>query len=89
MTSSDPSRTVSSVSRKTGPLYNSEDEALPAPSLSWRAGSTLVMGTVGVLVRTFMFGLCRTQVNGLEGFTKLLDERKNIDERQRGLITGS
>jgi monolysocardiolipin acyltransferase len=88
MTTPDPSRTASSVSRKAGPLYSSQDEPLAAPSLSWQAGSTFVMGTVGVLVRTFFHGLSRPTVTGLEEFTKLLDERKNVNERQRGMITG-
>lgn len=57
------------------------------PDLGSRAGSVLVMGAVGILVRSFMYGLSRPQVNGLDKFLELLDERRNVNERQRGLIT--
>lgn len=57
------------------------------PDLSHRVGSRLVMGAVGILVRSFMYGLSKPQINGLDKFLELLDERRNINERQRGLIT--
>ena len=33
-------------------------------------------------------GLNSVDVHGLDGFLKLLDRRKDIDSRERGLITG-
>lgn len=59
-----------------------------APSLPWRAGSTVVMGVTGLLSRGFLFGASRTEVHGLEGFLKLLDARQDVQGRERGLITG-
>lgn len=60
----------------------------PKPSLSWQIGSSITMGTIGVLSRLFMFGANRTEVHGLEKFLVLLDEREDIESRKRGLITG-
>lgn len=58
------------------------------PSLSWRIGSSITMGAIGVLSRLFMFGANKTEVHGLEDFLALLDEREDINSRKRGLITG-
>ncbi|KAK8214563.1 hypothetical protein IWZ01DRAFT_500196 [Phyllosticta capitalensis] len=60
-----------------------------APSLPWRCGSVATMGIVGLLCRGFLSGLSNLEVNGLDKFLRLLDERKNVDGRQRGLITVS
>lgn len=60
----------------------------PQPSLPWRVGSASVMGLVGSISRLFMFGVNRTEVHGLVQFLELLDERRNIDGRERGLLTG-
>lgn len=60
----------------------------PQPSLSWRIGSSITMGTVGVMSRLFMFGANRTEVHGLENFLELLDTREDIENRKRGLVTG-
>ena len=35
-----------------------------------------------------MFGTNITEIHGLDGFLKLLDERKDVEKRTRGLITG-
>ena len=35
-----------------------------------------------------MFGTNSTEIHGLDGFLKLLDERKDVEKRTRGLITG-
>lgn len=48
----------------------------------------LVMGVTGLVTRGFLYGLSSTRVQGLDGFLKLLDERSNVDGRERGLITG-
>lgn len=60
----------------------------PPPSPLWRAGSTAIMAFTGTLTRAFMHGLNWQDAYGLDEFLKLLDERADIDGRQRGLITG-
>jgi monolysocardiolipin acyltransferase len=47
------------------------------------------MGAVGALCRGFLYGLSNTEVHGLDGFLELLDERENVERRERGLITGN
>ncbi|KAF2728712.1 hypothetical protein EJ04DRAFT_448817 [Polyplosphaeria fusca] len=64
------------------------DEQPSAPSAPWRATSALTMGAVGLLCRGFLFALSTTEANGLDSFLELLDERENVAERQRGLLTG-
>lgn len=46
------------------------------------------MGVVGSISRVVLFGANRTEVHGLEDFLKLLDGKRSIEDRQRGLITG-
>ena len=46
------------------------------------------MGFIGILTRTFMYGANSMETHGLDGFLNLVDERRVIDERERGLITG-
>jgi len=58
------------------------------PSLAWRLASTATLGGTGHLCKSFLFALNRVQVHGLDGFLELLDERKDIQARERGLITG-
>ncbi|KAI9670063.1 MAG: hypothetical protein M1817_004543 [Caeruleum heppii] len=66
------------------------DGAQPvAPSLPWRLSSSVVMGVTGALCRTFLHGANRTEVHGLDGFLRVLDERQDIEGRERGLITVS
>ena len=59
-----------------------------APSGPWRAGSTFVMSAVGLLCSGFLKGLNRSESPGLDKFLSLLDERKDVEGRERGLITG-
>lgn len=59
-----------------------------SPSLPWRISSSLVMGLTGALSRGFLYGLNYTEVIGLDRFLETLDKRKNIDSRERGLLTG-
>jgi monolysocardiolipin acyltransferase len=42
---------------------------------------------VGLLCKGFL-GLNKVETHGMEGFLKLLDERKDVAGRERGLITG-
>lgn len=46
------------------------------------------MGAVGSITRVVLFGANRTEVHGLEKFLELLDGKRNIEGRQRGLVTG-
>jgi hypothetical protein len=64
------------------------EEQPEAPSAPWRAASAFTMGAVGLLCKGFLSGLNRVETHGLEGFLKLLDEREDVDKRERGLITG-
>jgi hypothetical protein len=64
------------------------EEQPEAPSAPWRAASTFVMGAVGLLCKGFLSGLSKVETHGMEDFLKLLDEREDIDRRERGLITG-
>ena len=64
------------------------EEQPAAPSLPWRCGSVAVMGVVGLLSRGFLAGLSNLEVNGMDKFLQLLDERKDVQGRQRGLVTG-
>ncbi|MCJ1404307.1 hypothetical protein MMC11_007532 [Xylographa trunciseda] len=59
------------------------------PSLPWRTGSSIIMGLAGSLCRIFMFGASNPDIHGLDRFQELLDERADVDKRQRGLITVS
>jgi monolysocardiolipin acyltransferase len=59
-----------------------------APSLSWRIASTATIAFTGFFAKAFARVACTTEVHGLDEFLKLLDERKDVDGRQRGLITG-
>ena len=47
------------------------------------------MGAIGSVCRTFYFGLNKTNVIGLDRFLEVLDSRKDVEGRQRGLITGT
>jgi monolysocardiolipin acyltransferase len=63
------------------------DEQPAAPSAPWRAGSAFVMGAVGLLCRGFLM-MSKTETHGLEKFVKLMEEREDVEGRQRGLVTG-
>lgn len=58
------------------------------PSLPWRVGSSIVMGVTGAISRLVLFGANTTEVHGLGNFLELLDQRRNVENRKRGLITG-
>lgn len=64
------------------------EEQPAAPSAPWRAGSAFVMGAVGLLCRGFL-AMSKTDTHGLDNFVKLLEEREDVEGRQRGLITGT
>ena len=59
-----------------------------APPILWRLGAAAVIGVTGALSRTFLLGLNSVEVHGLDKFTRLLDERADVEGRTRGLLTG-
>ena len=59
-----------------------------APSLPWRFTSAATMGIITTIAKGFLYGLNNIEVTGLEGFLETLDRRRDIEGRQRGLITG-
>lgn len=60
----------------------------PPPSLAWLTGSTFIMGMVGGLTRIFMTIPNTTRSHGKDAFMDLLDDREEVEDRRRGLITG-
>ncbi len=58
------------------------------PGLPWRIASSVVMGVTGLLSKGFIYGLNRVEVVGLDGFLRILDSRRDVEKRQRGLVTG-
>ena len=63
-------------------------ELTSQPTLPWRAGYVGTLGLVGSLTKAFMYGLNVFEVHGLDRFLALLESRKDVERRQRGLITG-
>lgn len=59
------------------------------PSLPWRLGSSIVIGMTGIMSRAFLLGASKTEVHGLDDFLHILDRRKDVDGRERGLLTGT
>ena len=59
------------------------------PSLPWRMTSSLVMGLTAALSRGFLYTFNSVEVTGLDGFLQILDKRKDVEKRERGLITGN
>jgi len=47
------------------------------------------MGLTGSFSRGFLFGLQNIEVIGLDRFLETLDKRKDVQGRERGLITGT
>ena len=64
-----------------------EERPYEPPALT-RAIHNVTVGSVGFLCRSFLYGLSRTEVHGLEAFQRLVDERSDPSRRERGLITG-
>lgn len=58
------------------------------PSVSWRILSSSIMGVTGSISRVFLYGLNYLEVIGLDSFLEKLNERSDIEGRQRGLLTG-
>ncbi|CAG8978351.1 hypothetical protein HYALB_00012486 [Hymenoscyphus albidus] len=60
-----------------------------SPSWGYRTTSSLIMGIAGAISRGFLFGMNRTETIGLDKFLETLDSRKDVQGRERGLITVS
>jgi monolysocardiolipin acyltransferase len=70
-------------------MENKDTSSPPAqPSLPWRMASAMTTGTIGSLCRGFLYGLNRVETIGLERFLNVLEERRDVDKRTRGLLTG-
>ncbi|KAI1274759.1 acyltransferase [Xylaria sp. FL0933] len=66
----------------------SPNRPFPAqPTLTRRVTSSLVMGLTASLSRVFIYSLNTVEVTGLQGFLDILDKRKDVSKRQRGLLT--
>jgi hypothetical protein len=66
----------------------SVEDKLTSPSLQWRAGSTATLWFTGSVVKLFYALGARVNAHGLDRFLRILDERADIEGRQRGLLTG-
>jgi hypothetical protein len=80
---------VSAVSQQPLLQARMAQERSYEPPLSHRVPSTLTIGIVGFMCRTFLYAFSRTETEGLEPFLRVLDERKDASRRERGLITVS
>jgi monolysocardiolipin acyltransferase len=47
------------------------------------------MGLTGSLSQAFLYGLNYMEVIGLDRFLETLEKRKDVEGRERGLITGT
>ncbi|KAB5569979.1 acyltransferase-like protein [Coniochaeta sp. 2T2.1] len=63
--------------------------AAAGPSLPWRMASSLVLGVSSCISKTFLFGLNKTEVYGLQRFLEMVDDREDPAKRTKGLITVS
>ena len=59
------------------------------PTLPWRITSSVVMGLTAALSRGYLYTLNTVEVTGLDQFLEILDQRKDVAKRERGLITGT
>jgi len=46
------------------------------------------MSAIGLLCKSFLVLASSTKIHGLEAFKTLLDERRDVANRKRGLLTG-
>ncbi|TRX88515.1 hypothetical protein FHL15_010554 [Xylaria flabelliformis] len=66
----------------------SSHELLPEqPSPLRLMTSSMTMGLTAALSRMFIYGLNSVEVTGLQRFLDILDKRKDVEARQRGLLT--
>ena len=68
----------------------SVEDDFSSPSLQWRSASTATFAFIGSLAKSFLtVGVSASEVHGLDGFVKLLEEREDVEKRQKGLLTGT
>ena len=58
------------------------------PSPMYRAASTVTMTAIGFLAKMYLNVFNSASVHGLDSFIRMLDERADVQQRKRGLITG-
>lgn len=59
-----------------------------APSWHWRLASRVVMGGIAFTARAFLTFCAKIETHGKDEFVRLLDERRDVNGRTRGLLTG-
>ncbi|KAI1152824.1 acyltransferase [Nemania diffusa] len=70
------------------PSSSPPNKLLPEqPRPPWPMASSLIMGLTASLSRVFLYGLNSVEVTGLQKFLDILDKRKDVDKRERGLLT--
>jgi len=47
------------------------------------------MGLTGLLCKAFLYGCNRVDLVGWDDFARLLESRRDVNRRQRGLLTGA
>ncbi|KAF2962871.1 hypothetical protein GQX73_g10703 [Xylaria multiplex] len=73
----------------TKSLASSNKPLSAQPSLPRRVASSLIMGLTASLSRVFLYSLNSVEVTGLQRFLDIQDKRKDVEKRQRGLLTGA
>jgi monolysocardiolipin acyltransferase len=61
---------------------------LSGPSLPWRAASRVTITVIGAVSKCYLTLACTTKVVGLDKFSQILDDRRDVAKRDRGLLTG-
>jgi monolysocardiolipin acyltransferase len=74
---------------REGAAIMSLSNSPPIPSLPWRFSSSVIMGLTGAVSQGFLYGLNKTEAVGLGRFLETLERRKDVEGRERGLITGN
>lgn len=58
------------------------------PSLTWRNTSSILIGLSVAVSKGFLYGLNKVETIGLERFVELIEQRRDVKKRTKGLITG-
>ncbi|KAI6357568.1 hypothetical protein MCOR25_007612 [Pyricularia grisea] len=59
------------------------------PGFTWRNTSSMLIGLSVAVSKGFLYGLNKVETIGLERFVELLDQRRDVQKRTKGLITVS
>ncbi|TLD14317.1 uncharacterized protein PgNI_04762 [Pyricularia grisea] len=57
------------------------------PGFTWRNTSSMLIGLSVAVSKGFLYGLNKVETIGLERFVELLDQRRDVQKRTKGLIT--